>query len=142
MAGDPFPQGCVAFPTGTDVRATFKIPGQRKKANTRGFGISLFDVDFENETSLKFLDRNRCLITRVIAPVKRGGLTFIGVIVFNPNNPTQQIPAINTVSMDLGIPSPPSEFGCTDCVPFDNLVYGEPTSGDSGKCVLEPKCTV
>lgn len=117
---------------GNKVFVDFKVPGSDIAAGVTGYGAMFVDVDEARKTSMKYFDRNGCLIARVEAQALDKGLSFAGITVLDPRNPGKLLPVIARVEMKLGDISVERFTNTwtgrerTDLVVVDDLLYGEP----------------
>lgn len=102
----------------------FFEPGTNTRAEVKGFGLILTDVDGASTTSLQFFDANNISLGVFAASPFGGGFTFLGGFV--GVNQTR----IARVRVTLGnTPIGPNDNnGSSDIVVADDFVYAEPSA--------------
>ena len=87
-----------------------------------GFGVIFSDVDQSESTSVQFLDAQGNELFSAFAPVRDGGLSFLGVT-FDGG---EQVAAVRIFSGNTPLGAGILEGGARDLVVMDNFFYGEP----------------
>lgn len=106
----------------TEVR--FFVPSQPTVAATvSGFGVVFSDVDEATSSKVEFFDANGQLLTALRAPVRDGGLSFVGAT-FTGN---ERVGMVRITSGDVAAAAGVvDEQNGNDVVVLDDFIYGEP----------------
>jgi hypothetical protein len=91
-------------------------------ASIFGFGVIFTDVDILGSTSLEFFDLNNQSLGKFNAPVRDGGLTFLGVS-FNAGEP---VGLVRITSGNAALGRGILDGGGVDVVAMDDFMYSEP----------------
>ena len=106
-------------PVGSNVvDLTFRVPGAKTRATTRGFGAVYTNVRIA-KTDFEYFDVNDKSLGKFSVPLAKDGLSFLRVAYSKPIVARVRI-ANGTVALG------PNDAGDTNVAVMDDFIYGEP----------------